>query len=99
MISFLLGKPSSAPRMTTTLAANSRLSRGYSAPADSDDVAQAFRDDVARYSDLMSPGAGVASLANNFWHQSVGGSTVYRFCHRRRSGREWPRHQPIPGRW
>src|SRR5467141_3875643 len=33
MISFLLGKPSSGPRMTTTLAANSRLSRGYSAPA------------------------------------------------------------------
>src|SRR5207237_9973767 len=30
---FLLGKPSSGPRMTTTLAANSRLSRGYSAPA------------------------------------------------------------------
>src|SRR5215470_13562223 len=33
MISFPLGKPSSGPRMTTTLAANSRLSRGYSAPA------------------------------------------------------------------
>src|SRR5580765_5239676 len=33
MISFLLGKPSSGPRTTTTLAANSRLSRGYSAPA------------------------------------------------------------------
>jgi hypothetical protein len=33
--------------------------------ADSDEVAQAFRDDVARYSDMMSPGSG-ASLANNF---------------------------------
>jgi hypothetical protein len=25
-------------------------------PADSDEVARAFRDDVARYSDMMSPG-------------------------------------------
>src|SRR5437763_8743565 len=33
MISFLLGKRSSGPRMTTTLAANSRLGRGYCAPA------------------------------------------------------------------
>jgi glycosyltransferase involved in cell wall biosynthesis len=30
--------------------------------ADSDEVARAFRDDVARYSDMMSPGSG-ASLA------------------------------------
>jgi hypothetical protein len=28
----------------------------YSEIADSDEVARAFRDDVARYSDLMSPG-------------------------------------------
>jgi hypothetical protein len=27
-----------------------------SLPADSDEVARAFRDDVARYSDMMSPG-------------------------------------------
>jgi hypothetical protein len=33
--------------------------------ADSDEVARAFRDDVARYSDMMSPGAG-ASLADVF---------------------------------
>src|SRR5258707_12450623 len=39
MISFPLGKPSSGPRMTTTLAANSRLSRGYSAPARRDSIA------------------------------------------------------------
>jgi putative ABC transport system substrate-binding protein len=26
-------------------------------------------------------------------------STTDRFCHRRRSGREWPRHQPKPARW
>jgi hypothetical protein len=40
-------------------------------PADSDEVARAFRDDVARYSDMMSPGAG-ASLASVFWHQVAG---------------------------
>ena len=33
--------------------------------ADSDEVARAFRDDVARYSDMMPPGFG-ASLADNF---------------------------------
>jgi hypothetical protein len=41
--------------------------------ADSDEVARAFRDDVARYSDLMSPGSG-ASLADNLWQPS--GSAV-----------------------
>ena len=39
--------------------------------ADSDEVARAFRDDVARCSDMMSPGSG-ASLADNFWHSVVG---------------------------
>ena len=42
--------------------------------ADSDEVARAFRDDVARYSDMMSPGSG-ASLADNFWHSVSGRST------------------------
>lgn len=35
--------------------------------ADSDEVARAFRDDVARYSDMMPPGS-VASLAYHFLH-------------------------------
>ena len=38
---------------------------------DSDEVARAFRDDVARCSDMMSPGVG-ASLADNFLHSAVG---------------------------
>jgi hypothetical protein len=37
---------------------------------DSDEVARAFRDDVARYSDMMSPGSG-ASLAWNFSHSNA----------------------------
>jgi hypothetical protein len=35
--------------------------------ADSDEVARAFRDDVARYSDMMAPGS-AASLASYFSH-------------------------------
>jgi hypothetical protein len=38
--------------------------------ADSDEVARAFRDDVARRSDMMSPGSD-ASLAGNLWHSVV----------------------------
>jgi hypothetical protein len=35
--------------------------------ADSDELAQAFRDDVARRSEMMSPGCD-ASVAADFWH-------------------------------
>jgi NTE family protein len=41
--------------------------------ADSDEVAQAFRDDVARGSEMMPPGSG-ASLADDFWHSIAGRS-------------------------
>jgi hypothetical protein len=41
--------------------------------ADSDEVAQAFRDDVARGSEMMPPGSG-ASLADAFWHSILGRS-------------------------
>jgi hypothetical protein len=58
--------PSSGGRLTT-LAPHK--------DADSDEVARAFRDDVARRSDMMSPGCG-ASLADNLWHSVVGRSIL-----------------------
>jgi hypothetical protein len=47
--------------------------RGVS--ADSDEVAQAFRDDVARRSEMMSPGCN-ASVAADFWHSIAERSIV-----------------------
>jgi hypothetical protein len=44
-----------------------------SAPAGSDEVAQAFRDDVARRSNMMPPGSG-ASLADDLCHSVLGWS-------------------------
>src|SRR5437660_7938898 len=41
--------------------------------ADSDEVAQAFRDGVARRSDMMPPGSG-ASLADDLCHSVLGWS-------------------------
>jgi hypothetical protein len=41
--------------------------------ADSDEVARAFRDDVAHRSDMMPPGWG-ASLADDFSHSILGWS-------------------------
>ena len=41
--------------------------------ADSDEVAQAFRDDIARRSDMMPPGSG-ASLADDLCHSVLGRS-------------------------
>jgi len=43
--------------------------------ADSDEVAQAFRDDVARRSEMMSPGCD-ASVAADFWHSIAERSIV-----------------------
>jgi hypothetical protein len=43
--------------------------------ADSDEVAQAFRDDVAHGSGMMSPGFG-ASLADDLWHSNLKRSIV-----------------------
>jgi hypothetical protein len=43
--------------------------------ADSDELAQAFRDDVARRSEMMSPGCD-ASVAADFWHSIAERSIV-----------------------
>ena len=48
---------------------------GLTLIADSDEVAQAFRDDVAHHSGMMSPGFG-ASLADDLWHSNLERSIV-----------------------
>ena len=56
--------------------------------ADSDEVARAFRVDVARRSDMMSLGSG-ASLADNLWRSIVGWSSLDALSARERR-RLWP---------
>jgi putative transposase len=63
---------------------NSRLGRAVSdltldkliLHAHSDEVARAFRDDVARCSDMMSPRGSGASLADDFLHSVAGRSIL-----------------------
>jgi hypothetical protein len=57
----LLGQESAIPRAIGWPASPS---------ADSDEVARAFRDDVARRSDMMSPGSD-ASLAGDLWNVAI----------------------------
>ena len=44
--------------------------------ADSDEVARGFRDDVAQYSEMMSPGCD-ASLVADFWQPISSGSIAW----------------------
>ena len=55
-----------------------RLERAFFESADSDEVAQAFRDNVARGSEMMPPGSG-ALLADDLWH-SIAGRSISLAC-------------------